>query len=294
MRGIINDDLGFGDVPVPDEAFGHDLEYVDAVPMFHNLRRVAAAEGLGFGLKLSNTLEVENWRDHFDVEGMMYMSGRALHPVTANLAAKLTEDFRGDLMLSYAGGADCFNVTDLLASGMKTVTVCSDLLKTGGYLRLLQYVERLGDEMAEAGAADLEELVARQATGVDGFSEFAPLLRWSSLTDSGLALDLDDCVSLGVALTEGEGGPRELARAWAVERGLSEERTEALLALVQKVLARLNLRRYATEVRRDWRYQKGSFRTDRSKTARELGLFDCIKAPCVDECPVDQLSLIHI
>ena len=33
VRGIINDDLGFGDVPVPDEAFGHDLEYVDAVPM---------------------------------------------------------------------------------------------------------------------------------------------------------------------------------------------------------------------------------------------------------------------
>ena len=46
VRGIINDDLGFADVPVPDEAFGHDLKYVDAVPMFHNLRRVAAAEGL--------------------------------------------------------------------------------------------------------------------------------------------------------------------------------------------------------------------------------------------------------
>ncbi len=66
MRGIINDDLGFTDVPVPDEAFGHDLTYTDAVPMFHNLRRVAAAAGLEFGLKLSNTLEVENWRGRFD------------------------------------------------------------------------------------------------------------------------------------------------------------------------------------------------------------------------------------
>ena len=46
VRGIINDALGFDDVPVPDEAFGHDLKYVDAVPMFHNLRRVAAARGL--------------------------------------------------------------------------------------------------------------------------------------------------------------------------------------------------------------------------------------------------------
>ena len=32
VRGIINDDLGFTDIPVPDEAFGHDLKYVDAVP----------------------------------------------------------------------------------------------------------------------------------------------------------------------------------------------------------------------------------------------------------------------
>ena len=31
-----------------------------------------------------------------------------------------------------------------------------------------------------------------------------------------------------------------------------------------------------------------SFRTDRSKTDRKLGLFDCIEAPCVDECPVSQ------
>ena len=62
VRGIINDELGFTDVEIPDEAFGHDLKYVDAVPMFHNLRRIAAHEGLTFGLKLSNTLEVENHR----------------------------------------------------------------------------------------------------------------------------------------------------------------------------------------------------------------------------------------
>jgi len=143
VRGIINDDLAFGDVPIPDEAFGHDLKYADAVPMFHNLRRVAAERGRTFGLKLSNTLEVENWRTVFDADEMMYLSGRALHPATVNLASRLSEEFGGELMLSYAGGADCFNVSDLLAAGMKTVTVCSDLLKTGGYLRMLQYTENL-------------------------------------------------------------------------------------------------------------------------------------------------------
>ena len=58
--------------------------------------------------------------------------------------------------------------------------------------------------------------------------------------------------------------------------------------LAVKVLSRINLRQYAEQVRNEWRYQKHSFRMDRSKTPRELHYFDCIEAPCVDECPVDQ------
>ena len=46
---------------------------------------------------------------------------------------------------------------------MKTVTVCSDLLKSGGYLRLLQYFENLEAAMDEVGAADLDDFVARTA-----------------------------------------------------------------------------------------------------------------------------------
>jgi NADPH-dependent glutamate synthase beta subunit-like oxidoreductase len=288
VRKIINDDLDFGDVPVPDEAFGHDLKYVDAVPMFHNLRRIAAEHGRKFGLKLSNTLEVDNWRTVFDRDEMMYMSGRALHPVTANLASKLSEDFRGDLMLSFAGGADCYNVADLLAAGMKTVTVCSDLLKTGGYLRMLQYMENLESAMDEVGAADLADLIARTAISRAGFEEFVPLLQWSALTDSGLALDAEDCRSLADGLAGADGPIVDHVAIWAGSHGFDAGRTGELVDLVVKVLARLNLRHYAEQTRRDWRYEKGSFRTDRSKTPRELGLFDCIEAPCLDECPVDQ------
>ena len=108
VRGIVGDDLGFDDIPIPDEAFGHDLMYVDAGPMFHNLRRVARERNLTFGLKLTNTLEVENWRTEFADDEWMYLSGRALHPVTANLANLLNEEFRGDLLFSFAGGADAF------------------------------------------------------------------------------------------------------------------------------------------------------------------------------------------
>ncbi len=230
VRGIVNDDLGFTDVPIPDEAFGHDLKYADAVPMFHNLRRAAAARGLAFGLKLSNTLEVENWRGVFDRDPTMYLSGRPLHAVTANLAATISEEFGGELPLSFAGGADCFNVADLLGAGIRTVTVCSDLLKSGGYLRMLQYMENVETAFDAVGALDTGDFVCRTARA-GGF--------------------------------EGDGG--DVAAC-----------------------ARFNLRAYADRVRGDWRYRKQSFRMDRSKTPRRLDFFDCIAAPCLDECPVDQ------
>ena len=230
VRGIVNDALGFGDVPIPDEAFGHDLKYADAVPMFHNLRRAATARGLMFGLKLSNTLEVENWRGVFERDPTMYLSGRPLHAVTVNLAATLAEEFRGELPLSFAGGADCFNVAELLGAGMRTVTVCSDLLKSGGYLRMLQYTENVDAAFDAVGALDTTDFICRTALA------------------GGFEGDRSDVVAC----------------------------------------ARFNLRSYADRVRRDWRYQKQSFRMDRSKTPRGLGYFDCIAAPCLDECPVDQ------
>lgn len=289
VRAIVNDALAFDDIPIPDEAFGHDLMYVDAVPMFHNLRRVAAAHGLTFGLKLTNTLEVDNWRTVFDKDQMMYLSGRALHAVTTNLASKISEEFRGDLMLSFAGGADCFNVADLLRCGMRTITVCSDLLKSGGYLRMLQYMEHVDTAFDEVGAVDIEDFICKSALRQETADEFTPLLRYAALTDSGLDLTMAQCADLAAVLTDGGDGPiAAVVEAWALRRGFDADRAAAIIALTVKVLSRVNLRRYADEVRREWRYQKHSFRMDRSKTPRQLHYFDCIQAPCVDECPVDQ------
>ncbi len=230
VRAIVNDELGFTDVPIPDAAFGHDLAWSDAVPMFQALRGVAATRGLAFGLKLSNTLEVENWRTVFDRDPTMYLSGRPLHAVTTNLAAMVVEELGSELPISFAGGADCFNVADLLGAGIRTVTVCSDLLKSGGYLRMLQYTENVDAAFDAAGARDTDDFISRTALA-RGFG--------------------------------GDGG--DVAAC-----------------------ARFNLRAYADRVRHDARYQKQTFRTDRSKTARRLGPFDCITAPCLDECPVDQ------
>ena len=72
----------------------------------------------------------------------MYLSGRPLHAITVNLAQNCwRRNSKAGLPMSFSAGADCFNAPALLGAGMQTITVCSDLLKTGGYLRLLQYLE---------------------------------------------------------------------------------------------------------------------------------------------------------
>ena len=289
VRGIINDELGFSDIVIPDEAFGHDLKYVDAVPMFHNLKRIAKSKNLTFGLKLSNTLEVENHRMEFPDDDMMYMSGRALHAVTTNLALRLSEEFRGDLLLSFAGGADAFNVTSLLRSGMTTITVCSDLLKTGGYLRMPQYLEELTNALDKTEACDLKDFAACTALAEHHFTAFSEMLAGAALGDSGLAFTMKDAHELATYLGgEWHGPVTESVERWATEHDYTEEQAATLTTLALRTLARVNLRSYAHEVQEDWRYRKESFRTDRSKTSRKLGLFDCIEAPCVDECPVSQ------
>ena len=84
----------------------------------------------------------------------MYMSGRALHPISINLAARLQTDFDGQLDISFSAGADCFNLAEIIACGIKPVTVSSDMLKPGGYLRGVQYLENLSATMKELAPND--------------------------------------------------------------------------------------------------------------------------------------------
>ncbi len=160
LRHILNNDLGFDSVHVPDEAFEHDLKYPDALNLINKLRVSALKTGVNFGLKLTNTLEVENHRPVFpEKETMLYLSGRALHPISINLAAKLQADYQGSLDISFSAGADAFNVADTLAGNMRPVTTCTDVLKPGGYTRLGQYLSNLSDAMLTEGAHSLDEFI---------------------------------------------------------------------------------------------------------------------------------------
>ena len=165
VREILNGRLGFKTV-VPDDAFAHDMKYADAVRLITSLKTIAADAGLHFGLKLTNTLESANNKNVFGSDvPMMYMSGRALHPLSVNLADNLQEEFGGDLLLSFSAGADAFNVSDLIACGFRTVTVCTDLLKPGGYMRMNQYFEELNRSLSGLQSSAIDEYIIRSAGG---------------------------------------------------------------------------------------------------------------------------------
>lgn len=147
---------------IPDIAFEHDLKYPDAVKIITSLRQCAKQQGLDFGLKLTNTLESVNTKDIFkpDVD-MMYMSGRALHPISINLANRLQDSFNGELLLSFSAGANAFNIANTLRCGFRTVTASSDLLRPGGYRRINQYISNINSAIEENGINNLKELVAK-------------------------------------------------------------------------------------------------------------------------------------
>jgi putative selenate reductase len=143
VRDLIGDTLGYP-VEIPDDVFVHDLAFADAVDILRALQDEAARVGVAFGVKLTNTLACRNVRGVLPAsEAMVYLSGRALHPLAVRTALRLQEAFDGALDVSFAGGVDADNVARVLACGLSPVTVCSDLLRPGGSLRLRQYLEEM-------------------------------------------------------------------------------------------------------------------------------------------------------
>jgi putative selenate reductase len=134
------DALGYDYLSFDDHHFKNDLQYGDAVPMLQRLQAYAGELGLDFGVKLTNTFPVRIENKELPGEEM-YMSGRALYPLTVSLAARLAETFGGDLRISYSGGADFFGLGDILKTGIAPVTLATTLLKSGGYARLHQLAE---------------------------------------------------------------------------------------------------------------------------------------------------------
>ncbi len=142
-RGIL-DSMGYDYMDFDDYHFLHDLQFMDAVPMITRLKADAAAKGVAFGVKITNTFP-QKVTDGILPSEDMYMSGRSLFPCSIELANRLANAFDGDLHISFSGGADAFNIVDIFAVGIWPITLATTLLKPGGYNRLAQMAEDLVD-----------------------------------------------------------------------------------------------------------------------------------------------------
>lgn len=154
------DEMGYADLVFDDHHFKEDLQFTDAVPMFARLEALADKKGLTFGLKLTNTFPVQIARGELP-GNEMYMSGRALYPLTLALTRKIEDAFDGRMRVSFSGGADAFNIGRLFDCGIWPVTMATTFLKPGGYERMRPIAQTLSQrDYAPFAGVNLEKLAA--------------------------------------------------------------------------------------------------------------------------------------
>ncbi len=173
VRAIVNDLLGYQTVTIRQSDFDADLQFPRALELIDELESFAKANGRRLGIKLTNTLVVEN-RKGFMPEDTMYLSGPPLHVVSTTLLGRLHEALPGRLnvdgqrngiQVSFSAGINKENLPGAAALGLAPLTICSDLLKPGGYGRLKPMLKNLQNQMKSAGVNSLAEWGAHTANG---------------------------------------------------------------------------------------------------------------------------------
>jgi putative selenate reductase len=189
VHKILHDTLGYDDVQLVPKAFDDDLGFDRAITLIDELHRFALDHGHRFGIKLTNTLVVDNHKKWMP-DQTMYLSGPPLHVLATAVLDKLAAalpgrlmipghdsvqtadgaDASGDIMVSFSAGVNKENLADTIAMGMRPASVCSDLLKPGGYGRLAPMLKALTKAVADSGSIDLDgfraaSLIEAQAAG---------------------------------------------------------------------------------------------------------------------------------
>jgi len=260
---LLHDVLGYQEIHVPRAAFEKDTKWEQALGFVDRLGQRAAALGLGFGVKFSNTLIVENHRDFFPAaEKEMYLSGPPLHVLALNLVQAFRRAYGSRFPISFSAGIDRGNFAIAVALGLVPVTVCSDLLQPGGYGRAGKYFEALGQGMAELGAGTIDEYVVRAF----GQGE-AALARVTGLEDAARAA-CARALAGGGSLVAAAG--EEGLRRWAGEAAVLNTEAHVPVATV------------------DPRYARAKNAKPPRKLGSHLALFDCVTcSKCVPVCPND-------
>lgn len=191
VREIL-DTCGFDYIGLKEESFEHDLKLEQAISMLQRLIALGKEKQLSFGVKLTNTLGTINHKGALPGEEM-YMSGRALFPLSINVAAVLSRAFNGELAISYSGGASKFNIREIFDTGIRPITMATDLLKPGGYLRQLECMRELDQSdtwgMTKVDVERLEAL-AKKAVSMEYTQK-----HWKAQDriDAGGPLPMTDC-----------------------------------------------------------------------------------------------------
>jgi putative selenate reductase len=265
---LLHDVLGYAELQTRPEDFERDLAWDDALELVDRSTELGRDLGRGFGVKLSNTLVVRNHRTVFPAsEQVMYLSGQPLHVLTLSLLADLRR-VRPGVRVSFSAGVDAANFADCVSLSLSPVTVCTDLLRPGGYGRLSRYLSDLEARMRAAGADTVDDfIVLAQGRGEDAVRGVAG--------DEALAARL--CASLG-------SGPVELRRE------LSRAGADALRPRLVAAAAVLNTETVLSRVLSDRRYSAERNRGLPKKVGSRLWEFDCLSCDkCIWVCPNDAL-----
>ena len=259
-RGLLNDVLGYAD-QIPDSAFQNDPSWQQAVDFCGRLGETAASLDQGFGVKFTNTLIVQNERTFFPAsEKQMYLSGAPLHVLATNLVRRFRDTFGDAHPISFSAGIDQANFADAVSLGLVPVTVCSDLLKPGGYGRMERYFADLWSRMEAVKAPDVEHFIL----AAQGHAE-AALAQVDGLDDAAKKACLE-------ALP---GGHARVVAGDAWEDWLSQAKL-------------LNTASYVEALESDARYTRAANEKLPRKVGSTLVLFDCLSCDkCVPVCPND-------
>jgi putative selenate reductase len=149
---LLHERLGYTHVTLDPHAFQKDLKWPQMLGMFERLSDVAADAGVGLGAKFTNTLVCHSAEPPFG-GGEMYLSGPPLHVLAATLAARFMATFPG-IPVSFSAGIDVGNFADVVATGIRPVTTCTDLLKGKGYAKLALYLRDLERRLGDAETLD--------------------------------------------------------------------------------------------------------------------------------------------
>jgi putative selenate reductase len=261
LSAILHDRMGYTEIKVPDAAFAKDANWQQVTGLVERVGKRAEALGRGFGVKFCNTLVVENHKRFFAAsEHQMYLSGAPLHPLAIGLVRRFRRAFGDRFTISFSAGVDELNFADAVGLGLKPVTVCTNLLKHGGYRRGWHYIANLVKRMDAVGAADIDSFVLQAHGQAD-----AAL--------SGLQMPDERRAACHAALAGG--GDLRAAAGDAFAAWVSAARL-------------LNTEVYAEHVLADRRYSAAENATPPNRVASTLVLFDCLTCDkCIPICPND-------